>query len=201
MILVATAWVAAAAPACAQTTAPTEISTAPLEPGDAIRLAFWREPAISGEYPVDETGTVVLPYVGARNISGVPPVSLRQRLLEDYAEVLANQGVHVTLLRRIRILGAVRNPGLYQVDATMSIGDALALAGGLSPNGSAGGIRIARNGRLIPVDLTDGSSVDQVLHSGDEIRVAEASWISRNSAALLGASISALGFLVGQAIF
>lgn len=201
MTLVATAWVADAAPALAQATAATELSTAPLEPGDAIRLAFWREPAISGEYPVDETGTVVLPYVGARNISGVSPASLRQRLLEDYAEVLANQGVHVTLLRRVRILGAVRNPGLYQVDATMSIGDALALAGGLSPSGSAGGIRIAREGRLIPVDLTDGSSVERVLHSGDEIRVAESSWIARNSAALLGASISALGFLLGQAIF
>src|SRR5262249_36593226 len=37
--------------------------SAPLGPGDAIRTTFWREPQMSGEYRVDETGTVVLPLL------------------------------------------------------------------------------------------------------------------------------------------
>lgn len=174
---------------------------AALQPGDAIRLGFWREPALSGEYQVDESGTVVLPYLGARTVAGVDPLALRRRLAEEYAGVLENQEVQVGLLRRIRILGAVRNPGLYRVDATMTIADALALAGGLAPNGRPGGIRIVRGGEAIPVDLAGGPVAGQALRSGDQITVAESGWFARNSGALLGAAISAVGFLVGQAVF
>lgn len=173
----------------------------PLEPGDAIRLAFWREPALSGEYPVDETGTVVLPYVGARTVTGIDAAALRRRILEEYEGVLANQGVQVGMLRRIRILGAVRTPGLYRVDATMSLADALALAGGLAPNGRVDGVRIVRGGQVIPVDLQAETPVEAILRSGDQITVAESGWLARNSGALLGAAISAVGFVVGQAIF
>jgi protein involved in polysaccharide export with SLBB domain len=174
---------------------------AALQPGDAIRLGFWREPALSGEYPVDEAGGVVLPYLGARTVAGVDPIALRRRLAEEYAGVLENQEVQIGLLRRIRILGAVRNPGLYRVDATMTIADALAQAGGLAPNGRAGGIRVVRGGEVIPVDLTEGAAAALTLRSGDQISVAETGWFARNSGALLGAAISALGFLVGQAVF
>lgn len=174
---------------------------AALQPGDAIRLGFWREPALSGEYQVDESGTVVLPYLGARTVAGVDPLALRRRLAEEYAGVLENQEVQVGLLRRVRILGAVRNPGLYRVDATMTIADALALAGGLAPNGRPGGIRIVRAGEAIPVDLSGGTVAGQALRSGDQITVAESGWFARNSGALLGAAISAVGFLVGQAVF
>lgn len=191
---------AAPAPSIAQT-APADAAAVPLEPGDAIRVAFWREPALSGEYPVDAHGSVVLPYVGERTVAGIAPATLRAELLDEYRNVLANQAVQVSLLRRVRILGAVRSPGLYRVDATMTIADALALAGGLSPNGRLDGVRIVRGGKMIPVDLTSDVPVDGSLHSGDQITVRESGWLARNSAALLGATISALGFLIGQAVF
>jgi protein involved in polysaccharide export with SLBB domain len=177
-----------------------ELSAA-LQPGDAIRLGFWREPALSGEYQLDESGTVVLPYLGARSVAGVEPLALRRRLAEEYAGVLENQAVEIGLLRRIRILGAVRNPGLYRVDATMTLADALALAGGLAPNGRPSGIRVVRAGEVIPVDLSSGAPAGLTLRSGDQITVAETGWFARNSGALLGAAISALAFLVGQAVF
>lgn len=176
-------------------------ASAPLEPGDAIRLSFWREPSLSGEYPVDEGGTVVLPHVGMRDVRGLAPAVLRGRILEDYAAVLENQSVQVTLLRRVRILGAVRDPGLYRVDGTMTIADALALAGGLTPGGRIGSVRIVRDGQVLPVDLTSDLPADRILRSGDQITVPESGWLARNSAALLGAGISALGFILGQAIF
>jgi polysaccharide export outer membrane protein len=180
--------------------APADAAAVPLEPGDAIRLAFWREPALSGEYPVDAHGSVVLPYVGERTVTGIAPATLRAELLEEYTNVLANQAVQVSLLRRVRVLGAVRSPGLYRVDATMTIADALALAGGLTPDGRLDGVRIVRGGDVIPVDLTSDAPVGS-LHSGDQITVRESGWLARNSAALLGATISALGFLIGQAVF
>lgn len=200
LVLVLGGSLASATGAVAQTAVPGS-EVGPLEPGDAIRLGFWREPSLSGEYPVDETGTVVLPHLGIREVRGLQPRMLRERLLEEYSRVLENQGVQVTLLRRVSILGAVRNPGLYRVDGTMTVADALALAGGLAPNGRLERVRIVREGRAIPVDLASDLPADRVLRSGDQITVAESGWLARNSAALLGATISAIGFLLGQAIF
>ena len=38
----------------------------PLAPGDAIQLAFSREPDLGGDFPVDESGAVVLPLLGTK---------------------------------------------------------------------------------------------------------------------------------------
>ena len=139
------------------------------------------------------------PWVARRLLAFA--AALRQRIVAEYEGLLANQGVQVALLRRIRILGAVRTPGLYRVDATMSLGDALALAGGLAPNARRGGVRIVRAGEVIRVDLEAGSRAETALRSGDQVTVSESGWLSRNSGALLGAAISAAGFVIGQAIF
>jgi protein involved in polysaccharide export with SLBB domain len=190
---------APASEAVAQTAATA--SGAPLRPGDAVRLVFWRDPSLSGEYPIDETGVLVLPHIGVRRATDLSPAELRERLLADYEAVLENQGIHVTLLRRVRVLGEVRTPGLYLVDGTMSVADAVALAGGLTPSGRPDAVSVVRDGERIRIDLREPSGGEPELRSGDQITVAESSWFARNSAALVGASISALGFLLGQAIF
>jgi protein involved in polysaccharide export with SLBB domain len=100
-------------PVCAQTNASAPSFTMteePLMPGDAIRLAFWREPGLSGQYSVDEAGVVVLPLLGARDVTGVPGARVKQELADAYGRELANQEVQILLLRRVRILGAVKVP-------------------------------------------------------------------------------------------
>ena len=172
----------------------------PLAPGDAIQLAFWREPSLSGDYPIDETGTVVLPLLGARQVTQLSPVELKRTLLEEYAQQVRNQEVRITLLRRIRILGAVKNPGLYRVDPTMTLGDALALAGGATPQGKLKGIRVFRNGQEIHSRLDINVQLLQQVRSGDQIVVPERSWFSRNGPYVIGGAISAIGIIVARAI-
>src|SRR2546422_6503030 len=55
----------------------------PLAPGDAIQLAFWREPQLGGDFPVDETGSVVLPLIGVRTVTRLTPEQLKAALLAD----------------------------------------------------------------------------------------------------------------------
>lgn len=172
----------------------------PLAPGDAIQLAFWREPSLSGDYPIDETGTVVLPLLGARQVTQLRPAELKRTLLEEYARQVRNQDVRITLLRRIRILGAVKNPGLYRVDPTMTLGDALALAGGATPQGKLKGIRVFRNGQEIHSRLDINVQLLQQVRSGDQIVVSERSWFSRNGPYVIGGAISAIGIIVARAI-
>lgn len=177
-----------------------EATAEPLAPGDAIQLAFWREPQLSGDYLIDETGTVVLPLLGARTVTRLSPTELKRTLLEEYAQQVRNQEVRITLLRRIRILGAVKNPGLYRVDPTMTVGDVLALAGGATPEGKLNGIRVFRNGQEVRSRLDINVKLLELVRSGDQILVPERGWFARNGPYVVGAGITAIGIIVARAI-
>ena len=197
--------IAASAAALLSLSSPTRAQSssgqapAPLAPGDAVRTTFWREPQMSGEYRVDETGTVVLPLLGARSVKGVPPAQLKAALTSDYGRELSSpDDVQIVLLRRVRVLGAVKDPGLYLVDPTMTLGDAIALAGGATREGKLKGIRVTRNGREIRSDLNERTRVGEQLSSGDQILVPERSWFARQGVFLLAGGISAVSVLVSQ---
>ena len=158
-----------------------------LRPGDLIRLRIWREPDLSGEFTVDETGTVVLPKLGAVMITGESALSLRTKLVRAYGEFLSHSAVEVTVLRRLLVLGAVRNPGLYAVDRTMTVEDGLALAGGATPIGSPNHVELLRHGQKLPVRLTLRTPLtDSTFQSGDQLYVPERSWVSRNPGVVVG---------------
>jgi protein involved in polysaccharide export with SLBB domain len=171
----------------------------PLAPGDAIQLAFWREPQLGGDFPVDESGTVVLPLLGVRTVTQRSPAELKRTLLAEYAQQVRNQEVRITLLRRVRILGAVKNPGLYRVDPTMTVVDALALAGGATDQGKLKGIQIYRNGQRVDSHLDLNAELLQQVRSGDQIVVPQRSWFSRNGGYVVAAGISAVGIIIARA--
>ncbi|MFQ5889662.1 MAG: polysaccharide biosynthesis/export family protein [Gemmatimonadota bacterium] len=153
-----------------------------LRPGDAVRVEIWREPDLSGQFAVNLNGVVVFPLLGERKVTGTSADSLERQLVKEYGAYLENPSVNVTVLRRIAILGEVRKPGLYPVDATVSLTDVLALAGGVSPSGNKDDIRLIRDGRVIRRSL-DGTTViaSTPIQSGDHIEVGLRSWLSRNS--------------------
>lgn len=163
-----------------------------VRPGDAIRLDVWREEDLSGTFHVDDRGIVTLPLLGDLQVAGRQPAELRDELLADYREYLRNPSIEVTVLRRINILGAVGQPGLYTVDATMSLSEALGMAGGVTPEGDSDDIRLYRDDRVITRDLDRKVLVSDVdIRSGDRIVVAEKNWFERNPGALIGSLIAA----------
>lgn len=133
-----------------------------------------------------------MPLLGERQVAGLEPSELRDNLLTDYREYLHNPSIEVTVLRRINILGAVTQPGLYPVDATISLSEALGLAGGITPEGDADDIRLYRDDRVVSRDLDRGVLVGDVdIRSGDRIVVGEKNWFERNPGALIGSLIAA----------
>lgn len=164
---------------------------AALQPGDLIRLKIWREPELSGDYLVDEVGIAVFPLLGPIQVTTESPESLKTRLIAAYGEYLRNPAIEVLPLRRVNILGAVREPGLHPVDATMTLADAIALAGGSTPQGDVDKIDLIRAGTRIKGRLSQTSTLaDLAIQSGDQLFVPERSWISRNSG-ILATTISA----------
>lgn len=158
-----------------------------LLPGDVIRVQIWRELDLSGEFQVDEEGTVILPLLGRKQVVGVSPDVLRDQLTEEYAEYLVNTAVNVTLLRRVVVLGEVRVPGQYTVDATQSIADLIARAQGLTPDGNADDVRLLREGASFRTNLSGTLSIAEAgIRSGDQILVGKRSWLSRNFSSVIG---------------
>ena len=163
-------------------------STAQLiKPGDVIDLNIWREPEWSGQFQVDEAGIVVFPRVGEYAVLDETPESLRAKLLAAYRQYLRNPSMDVTVLRRVRIMGAIQNPGLYPVDPTITIADAIALAGGATPRGDPNKAYIIRNGEVLTTTLEQTTVIgDSPIQSGDQIFVPERRWITRNAGVVIG---------------
>lgn len=194
LLLAAPIWAASAARAHAQ--AIVQQSSTSLRPGDSLRVRVWREPDLSGVFMVDEHGDLTFPKLGRRSVLNVPIDSIRARVQREYAEFVRDASVEITPLYRVRVNGAVRNPGLFTVDPTMSVGDAIGLAGGVSPEGRNGVVELVRDGRRIATSISPSSRlVDLALRSGDELYVPERAWLTRNTGLLLG-GLSAFASLV-----
>lgn len=158
-----------------------------LLPGDVIDIDIWQEETLSGEFTVDESGTVVLPLIGARNVAGVSAQDLREQLVADYAVYLNNPSINVKLLRRITVSGEVRVPGLYTVDATLSIADLIARAGGINTDADAEKILLFRDDQRLELDLNGATVVGEAgLRSGDRVSVGKRGWLGRNLPSVVG---------------
>ncbi len=171
-------------------------STTFLQAGDVIRLNIWREPDMSGEFVVDEHGTVVFPKLGIRKVTDVTVDSLRALLIADYQRFLQNPSINIVFLWRIKVWGAVMKPGLYPVTATTTLTDAVAIAGGVSPNGRTDQIELVRDGTKKLISLKQPSSIlSSQVKSGDEIIIPQRSWLSRYPT-IIPVAISALVSIV-----
>lgn len=149
---------------------------------------------MSDSFPIGPDGHVVLPKIGRYDIASKTPEEASAEILEGLNEYLRNPSIGISFLRRINILGAVREPGLYPVDLTMTVADALALAGGTLPNGKTDELQIIRGDVIVTALLRRGARLaDTPIRSGDELYVPERSWFARNTglvASLISATVS-----------
>jgi protein involved in polysaccharide export with SLBB domain len=172
-----------------------------LQPGDVVRLRIWREPDLSGEFPVDESGTAVFPKLGPTKVGAITADSLRALLVATYSQYLKEPAIEVTFLRRVTILGAVNHPGIYPVDPTMTVHDVFALAGGTLPNGNPKHFQLRRGGQKVDVDFSQDTPIGRTaIRSGDELYVPERSWMSRNGVYVIGAAITATAIVVSTLV-
>jgi polysaccharide biosynthesis/export protein len=88
------------------------------------------------EVRVTQGGMITLPLLGDILVAGLSPSTLERVLRERYDQYLYNPqiGVQVKEYRgqRISVLGAVRNPGVFQLSSPNTLADLLAMAGGIN---------------------------------------------------------------------
>lgn len=157
-----------------------------LRHGDLLRIQVWPDTSLSGEFLIEETGSVYLPVIGELAVAGRPISDVRTDLRARYRETMMTPVVVVTPAFNVSVLGGVLRPGLYRLDPSVTVLDAISLAGGFTTNAKRGDIRLLRNGRVIELDAeeaftTGGDALGVRLQSGDRIIVPEGrrdQWIS-----------------------
>ena len=194
-----------AASACASAPSGPAITAAPLprsfglRAGDMVRVRIWREPDLSGDFIVDEYGRVTLPLIGAKQVLGESSEGLQKKLETDFSSSVKDPSVQIVFLRRVSVQGAVRTPGLYPMDATMTVGDALAMAGGRGSDAGDTPLELWRDGAKLFGQVPTSVFIGQLeTKAGDELRMPRGSWFARNG--MNAASLIQIGVLTTLSI-
>jgi polysaccharide export outer membrane protein len=117
-----------------------------------------------GTVRVDHQGNIHLPLAGRIHVAGLTVDGLEKQISERLSVIMNDPEVTVAVAdyrsHPVSVLGAVRNPGVYQVSGQKTLYELLSLAGGL--NSDAGNqVKITRQlsaGRLpLPNMTTDES--------------------------------------------
>jgi protein involved in polysaccharide export with SLBB domain len=93
-----------------------------------------QRPELSGEYAVQDDGTISVPLLGAIPVANRSAQQVHAGLEQAFEQLLGRKGlVNILSLERspIYVLGPVRNPGSFKYAPGMTILHAIALAGGL----------------------------------------------------------------------
>jgi protein involved in polysaccharide export with SLBB domain len=166
---------------------------ATLGPGDGLRLRIYREPDLSGEYVVDERGVVVLPKIGEWRVTGIPADSVRGAIRAALRQFLDTESIEITPFRRVAVTGAVLKPGLYPVDPSMSVADALILAGGVAPIGKERAVELRVAGAQTGTEISAETRVWDTGAGGTrQLHVPQKPWAQRNGTLLASLTISAI---------
>jgi polysaccharide export outer membrane protein len=168
-----------------------------IRPGDVVKLTVLREKELTGEFPVNQFNTVVLPLVGEYDVSKETNRSLREKVIHDLMEIRAARDIELVVLRRVRVVGEVNKPGVYNVDPTMSIADAIALAMGRTQMSQEGKVIVRRGQEVQEGDVRIDLPLSELsIRSGDEIFVPRRSWLNLNLSPVVTAASIVAGILV-----
>ena len=150
------------------------------QPGDQIRVRVWREPELTGEVFVQYDGTAIFPALGRLQVGGLAADALNAMLIERFRERIVDTPVDATLIRPLPVLGAVRAPGVYQVEPTATAIQLIARAGGTLGSEELPRIQLLRHDGAV-YDLSPEQSLGAFdIRNGDAILVQDRSWFLRN---------------------
>lgn len=119
-----------------------------LGPGDRLSVVVFGEDTMTGEYDVDDTGTLSIPLAGRVNVTNMTPAEVEKSLDTKLGHgLIANPQVAVSVVRYrpFFILGEVKNPGAYPYYGGATVLSAVAMAGGYTYRAQTQSIEVVRS--------------------------------------------------------
>lgn len=160
-----------------------------LSPGDAIRIVVFQNSDLTLDTRVPESGVVTYPLIGRMRIGGKTLEEAEYLIAEELKQggYVKNPQVNITLMQmrgnQVSVLGKVHRPGRFPLDGLSTrLADVLAIAGGVSQNGSdTVTVKGSRSDKPFQVEIdlpaifSDvGHEQNIVIHGGDVIYVPKA---------------------------
>lgn len=140
---------------------------------DRVRVLVFGEASLSGEFLVDSTGRLAMPFIGEIAAAGLTRRALEDAIEKKLAqeEILLDPRVSVDLLnfRPYYILGEVARPGEYPFTTGLNVFNAVATAGGFTTLANQTRVMIKRQGETTETEYSLLSPV--TVEPGDTIRI------------------------------
>lgn len=146
-----------------------------LGPRDRVAIRVFEEPGLSGEFTVNEDGTVRLPLVGNVSAEGLTEDGFAAHLKEVLEnQLLQRASVSVEILefrsRPIAVLGAVRQPGNLNFSGRLTLIEVITAAGGLT-DGHGDSIHILRRASNGLTDQVSISVEDLLVRADPDVNL------------------------------
>jgi len=155
-----------------------------LGPEDAIEISVWKEPELTKQLIIRPDGKISYPLIGEIQAAGRTVKELREEISKRLEKFVTDAQVTVLLLKaqhyKIYVVGKVQKPGEFVAGRPVTVMQALAMAGGLTPFASPGRIVILRKSgdkeQTLPFnykEVSRGRNLEQnrVLLPGDVVVV------------------------------
>ena len=119
-----------------------------LMPGDKLRVEVYKDAQLSQSLQVRPDGKVTLPLLGDIVATELTPIQLRDRITTQLKEYVTNPVVTVIVVEAspamVYVMGEVAQPGSIPMRGSMTVLQALAMAGGFREFANTKDIRILR---------------------------------------------------------
>ena len=113
--------------------------------GDTVKITVFEYPEMTTEARVTEAGKISFPLLGVISVAGLTTTEAEQSLETRLRQGGFVKAPHVNLVvekyasQAVSVVGEVSKPGRYPVEASSTVLDMIAVAGGLSNSGSVPG--------------------------------------------------------------
>ncbi|HTC38515.1 MAG TPA: polysaccharide export protein EpsE [Steroidobacteraceae bacterium] len=160
-----------------------------LAPGDILKISVFKNPDLSLDVRVSESGAIGYPLIGSVPVKGLtlPAAEAKiSQMLRDGGFVV-NPQVNILLTEGfgnlVSVIGEVNKAGRYSVDAAGGhVSGMLAAAGGVSPTGGEviwvsgmrNGKQFRRDVDIVKMSATGNTADDIELYGGDTVYVSRA---------------------------
>jgi polysaccharide biosynthesis/export protein len=116
--------------------------------GDKLRIEVYKDAQLSQSVQVRPDGKITLPLVGDLDAVNRTPIELRDTIANSLKEYMTNPVVTVIVVEATAatayVMGEVYHPGSVNLQAPLTVLQALAMAGGLKDFADAKNIKILR---------------------------------------------------------
>lgn len=143
--------------------------------GDLLEINVWENKDLNAEVRIRPDGFITMPLAGDIKAVGETPTTLKAAIKAKLQDFIKLQGTEITVkvvewkAYKFTVQGEVVRQGVFQSDAYLRVGEALAMAGGVTRFAKRNDIRVLRTDpktrqvRSIPIvydRLISGSRLD-----------------------------------------